>query len=157
MASAMGIDLSFEKKTFWGGRCHTNPTFISSPFLEMKGEGKASRGEGSAKEKVTTRRSTSEVCCAACTVGNGCALKMKNIASVVTEQPHPLLCFENYLLFSTPADVTRTSFSWIKLDSQGSCPKVPGVGKLDTVWITTRVNKSYVICRERCMFVGFVF
>lgn len=123
----------------------------------MKGEGKASRGEESAKEKITTRRATSEVCCAACTVGNDCALKMKNIGSIVTEQPHPLLCFENYLLFSTPANVTRTSFSWIKLDSQGSFPKLPGEGKSDTVWITSSVNKSCVICGERCMFVGFVF
>lgn len=82
------------------------------PFLRMKAEGKACRGEGSAKEKVTSRRATSEVCCAACTVGNGCALKMKNTWLIVTEQPHPLSCFENCLLFSNPANVTRTPLSW---------------------------------------------
>lgn len=75
----MGIDLQYEKKALRGSRYHTNPGFISFPFLKIKGEVKDCRGEGSAKQKVTMRRGISEIRCAACTVGNHCALKIKSI------------------------------------------------------------------------------
>lgn len=127
-------------------------TFIPSPFLRRKGRGKDCRGEGPAKQKVTTWTARSEICCAACTAGNCSALKMKSVLSIATEQPHPLSCSNNYLLFSNPATVTRTSSNWTLKAADLSV--LIGAGKSGKVQITTRVNKSCVIYGERYTFVG---
>lgn len=76
---------------------------------------------------------------------------MKSTRSVVIEQPRPLQCSKNYVFFSSPADVMRTSLNWTLKAADLSI--LTGVGKSGKVQIATRVNKSRVTYGERCTFV----